>query len=278
MHSISQLIDIALAEDIGSGDITTDHLINPDLEGTGVIVAKEPAVIAGLQIAREVFQKLDASARIVSEYEDGDSVNVGAVILSVQASLRGLLTGERTALNFLQHLSGIATHVRSYIDALAGSKVRLVDTRKTTPGWRILEKYAVRVGGARNHRMGLYDGVLIKDNHIAACGGIQPAVVRLREETSHLVKIEVETSNPDQVREALSAGADIIMLDNMDIHQIRKAVEIIGGKALVEVSGNVTKKDIRALADTGVDIISAGALTHSAPNVDLSMRIETVGS
>ena len=275
MHTISQLIDIALAEDIGPGDITTDHLIDPDLEGTGIIVAKEPVVIAGLQIVREIFQKLDPSARMVSEYEDGDTADVGAVLLSVQGTLRGLLTGERTALNFLQHLSGIATHVRTYVEALAGSSVRLVDTRKTTPGWRVLEKYAVRVGGARNHRMGLYDGVLIKDNHIAACGGIEPAVAILRKETSHLVKIEVETSDLDQVREALSAGADIIMLDNMDIPTIRKAVEIIGGNSLVEVSGNVTLKEIRALADTGVDIISAGALTHSAPNVDLSMRINT---
>lgn len=275
MHTISQLIDIALAEDIGPGDITTDHLVDPSLEGTGVIVAKEPVVIAGLQIAREVFQKLDPSARTVSDYEDGDTADVGAAILSVQATLRGLLTGERSALNFLQHLSGIATHVRSFADALAGSSVRLVDTRKTTPGWRVLEKYAVRVGGARNHRMGLYDGVLIKDNHIAACGGIRNAVSRLRMETSHLVKIEVETSNLDEVGEALSAAADIIMLDNMEIPMIQKAVEMIGGKALVEVSGNVTLKEIKALAATGVDIISAGALTHSAPNVDLSMRIKT---
>ena len=278
MHTISQLIDMALAEDIGPGDITTDHLIDPDLEGTGTIVAKEPVVIAGLQIAREVFQKLDSSAQVMSEYEDGDSADVGTVLLSVQASLRGLLTGERTALNFLQHLSGIATYVRSYVDALEGSSVRLVDTRKTTPGWRVLEKYAVRVGGARNHRMGLYDGVLIKDNHIAACGGIQHAVARLRKETSHLVKIEVETSDLGQVSEALSAGADIIMLDNMDIPMIREAVKIIGGNALVEVSGNVTQKEIRALADTGVDIISSGALTHSAPNVDISMRIKAVDS
>ncbi len=274
MHTTSQLIDMALAEDIGPGDITTDHLIDPEMEGNGQIVAKEPAVLAGLQIAREVFQKLDPSVRVASEFKDGDHVSVGAVVLSVQGTLRGLLTGERTALNFLQRLSGIATHVRTYVEALAGSSVRLVDTRKTTPGWRVLEKYAVRVGGGRNHRMALYDGVLIKDNHIAACGGIHKAVERLRNETSHLVKIEVETSSLDQVKEAINAGADIIMLDNMDIPMIERAVEMIGDKALVEVSGNVTLKTLRALADTGVDIISAGALTHSAPNVDLSMRIE----
>ncbi len=274
MHTISQLIDMALAEDIGPGDITTDHLIDPDLEGSGYIVAKEPAVIAGLQIVREVFQKLDASVRIVSEFEDGSRVATGAEILSVKGTLRALLTGERTALNFLQRLSGIATHVRTFVDRLPEGPVRLVDTRKTTPGWRVLEKYAVRVGGAKNHRMGLYDGVLIKDNHIAACGGVQKAVARLRSETSHLVKIEVEAADLKQVKEAVDAGADIIMLDNMDIPMIRKAVETIASRALVEVSGNVSLERLRALADTGVDIISAGALTHSAPNVDLSMRIE----
>jgi len=268
---------MALAEDIGPGDITTDHLIDPDMEGSGHIIAKEPAVIAGLQIAREVFLKLDPSVRVVSEFKDGDRVAVGARILSVGGSLRALLTGERTALNFLQRLSGIATHVKTFADAMAGSSARLVDTRKTTPGWRVLEKYAVRVGGAHNHRMGLYDGVLIKDNHIAACGGIQKAIDRLRNETSHLVKIEVETSDLDQVKEAIDAGADIIMLDNMDIPGIKEAVSIIKGRALVEISGNVTLERVRALADTGVDIISAGALTHSAPNVDLSMRIEGQG-
>jgi len=264
---------MALAEDIGPGDITTDHLIDPDLEGSGYIVAKEPAVLAGLQIAREVFHKLDTSVRVVSAFEDGDRAAVGDRILSIEGSLRTLLTGERTALNFLQRLSAIATHVRTFADAMEGSSARLVDTRKTTPGWRVLEKYAVRVGGAHNHRMGLYDGVLIKDNHIAACGGIKKAVHRLRSETSHLVKIEVETSDLDQVKEAIDAGADIIMLDNMDITKIREAVSVIAGRALVEVSGNVTLESVRALAETGVDIISAGALTHSAPNVDLSMRI-----
>jgi nicotinate-nucleotide pyrophosphorylase (carboxylating) len=274
MHTTSQLIDMALAEDIGPGDITTDRLIDPDMEGSGRIVAKEPAVIAGLQIAREVFHKLDPSVRVTSEFEDGHRVAAGAVILSVEGTLRALLSGERTALNFLQRLSGIATHVRTFAETLAESPVRLVDTRKTTPGWRVLEKYAVRVGGAKNHRMGLYDGVLIKDNHIGACGGLRKAVARLRSETSHLVKIEVETTDIDEVNEALEAKADIIMLDNMDIPMIRQAVEIIAGRALVEVSGNVSLESLRALADTGVDIISAGALTHSSPNVDLSMRIE----
>jgi nicotinate-nucleotide pyrophosphorylase (carboxylating) len=277
MHTTSQLIDMALAEDIGPGDITTDYLIGPDLEGSGYIVAKESAVIAGLGIVREVFHKLDPSVRVTPEIEDGDRVAVGTRILSVAGSLRTLLTGERTALNFLQRLSGIATHVRTFADAMAGSNARLVDTRKTTPGWRVLEKYAVRVGGAHNHRTGLYDGVLIKDNHIAACGGIRKAVEGLRTGTSHLVKIEVETTTLDEVKEALEADADIIMLDNMDIPMIEEAVAVIDGRALVEVSGNVTLETVRKLADTGIDIISAGALTHSAPNVDLSMRIEGKG-
>jgi len=274
MHTTSQLIDMSLAEDIGPGDITTDHLIDPDMAGSGRVFAREPAVIAGIEIAREVFHKLDASVRVTSEFKDGSRVAAETVILSVEGPLRALLTGERTALNFLQRLSGIATHVRTFMDALAGSPVRLADTRKTIPGWRVLEKYAVRVGGAKNHRMGLYDGVLVKDNHIAACGGVQKAVARLRSETSHLVKIEVEAADLQQVRAAVDAGADIIMLDNMDIPMIRQAVEIIAGKALVEVSGNVSLESLPALAGTGVDIISVGALTHSAPNLDLSMKIE----
>ncbi len=184
-----------------------------------------------------------------------------------------MLTGERTALNFLQRLSGIATFVRSYVDELANQSVRLVDTRKTAPGWRVLEKYAVRMGGAHNHRMGLYDGVLIKDNHIAACGGIIKAVDRIRANVSHFVKIEVEVSDMSQVKEAMDAGADVIMLDNMNIQKIKEAVVFINGKAVVEVSGGITKKGLKPLADTGVDIISVGALTHSARCVDISMRI-----
>ncbi len=277
MHTVSQLIDMALAEDIGPGDITTDHLIDPTLEGCGRIVAKEPVVIAGLQIAREVFYKIDPSARVVSEYEDGAAVDVGATVLSVQGTLRGLLVAERTALNFLQRLSGIATLVRRYVAAVDGAAVKLVDTRKTTPGWRTLEKYAVRVGGAKNHRTGLYDGVLIKDNHIAACGSINRAVSTLRREISHLVKIEVETETLDQVSEALRAGADVIMLDNMTVPMIREAVERIAGRALVEVSGNVTLDTLKDLATTGVDIISVGALTHGARSVDLSMKIDQAG-
>lgn len=273
MISIQHLIEIAFKEDIGPGDITTDNLVGPDLDGQGVIIAKEPLVIAGLDIAKQVFEHLDPKVIFKSEYSDGDAVKDGETIANVEGKLHALLTGERTALNFIQRLSGIATYVRSYVDELANKSVRLVDTRKTAPGWRVLEKYAVRAGGAHNHRMGLYDGVLIKDNHIAACGGIKEAVNRIRTKVSHLVKIEVEVSDLDQVKDALGAGADVIMLDNMDIQQIKEAIAFIDGKALVEVSGGITRSGLKRLADTGVDIISVGALTHSARSVDISMRI-----
>jgi len=276
MHSIQHLIEIALQEDIGSGDITTENLVAPQLEGNGVIIAKESLVIAGLDVARQVFEHLDSEVIFKTACNDGDVLAEGSIVLEVKGNLRALLMGERTALNFLQHLSGIATHVRSYVEKLDNTTVRLVDTRKTTPGWRVLEKYAVRVGGAYNHRMGLYDGVLIKDNHIAVCGGVQKAVERIREHVSHLVKIEVEASDLSQVKEALDAGADVIMLDNMDISQIKEAAALIDGRAAVEVSGGVTKSSLKKLADAGVDIISAGALTHAARGVDLSMQIKAV--
>ena len=275
MNSTQHLIKIALKEDMGSGDITTDNLVDPDLDGKGVIIAKEPFIIAGLDVAGQVFKHLNAKVRFIPLYRDGDFVKQGDTIATVEGNLRALLSGERTALNFLQRLSGIATCVRSYVDELKNKRVRLVDTRKTTPGWRVLEKYAVRVGGAHNHRIGLYDGVLIKDNHIAACGGIHQAIDRIRPRVSHLVKIEVEVSTLDQVKDALKADAEVIMLDNMSLEQIKEAVAFINKKALVEVSGNVTKSGLNSLADAGVDIISVGALTHSAGCVDMSMRIET---
>lgn len=273
MYSIQSLIETALKEDIGSGDITTDNLVAPDVRGHGLIIAREKAVIAGLDIAYRVFEQLDPEIIFKPECKDGDTLMDGGIVLKVEGKLRSLLMGERTALNFLQHLSGIATHVRSYVDRLANKKVRLVDTRKTTPGLRVLEKYAVRVGGACNHRMGLYDGVLIKDNHIAACGGITKAVKHIRNNVSHLIKIEVEVSGLDEVKEAVGAGADVIMLDNMDFGWIKQSIEYIDKRALVEVSGRITIESLNRLADVGVDIISVGALTHSARSIDLSMRI-----
>lgn len=268
-----QLIEMALQEDIGSGDITTDNLIASNLEGNGVVIAKEPLVLAGLNVAEQVFRKLDSQIRFKPLFNDGDAVNDAEIVVEIEGKLGALLKGERTALNFLQRLSGVATCVRSYVDEISGKPVRLVDTRKTTPGWRVLEKYAVRVGGAHNHRMGLYDGVLIKDNHIAAYGGIGSAIEHIRAQVSHLIKIEVEVSDLEQAQEAVNAGADIIMLDNMTIEQIKAAVRQISGDAIVEVSGGVTKNRLRPLADAGVDIISVGALTHSARCVDISMRI-----
>ena len=270
------LIDLAIAEDIGSGDITTNQLPDPFAKGRGEIVAKEPIVVTGLAIAKKVFEKFEPGVDFKSNFTDGDKARVNDVIAEITGSMRALLSGERTALNFLQRLSGIATNVRSYVEELKNEKIRLVDTRKTVPGWRVLDKYAVRVGGAYNHRMGLYDGVLIKDNHIEAFGGIENAVKHIRNQVSHLIKIEIETSDIDEVNQALDAGADVIMLDNMDLDEITSAVDLINGQAIVEVSGRVCKSDLSRLAKTGVDIVSVGALIHEAVFVDISMRITYV--
>ena len=273
MNTIDKLIDLALEEDIGAGDVTTENLVSPEAGGSGQVVAKEALVLAGLNVARKVFERLDPDIAWQPHRSDGDAVDAGTSVLTVSGKLQALLKGERVALNFLQRLSGVATLVRTYTAKIPGGGARLVDTRKTTPGWRALEKYAVRVGGAGNHRMGLYDGVLIKDNHITACGGVTPAVARIRDRISHLMKIEIEVATLEQVREALATGVEVIMLDNMEIDQLRKAVALIDGKAVIEVSGNVTDARLARLALDGVDIISVGALTHSARCVDLSMRI-----
>lgn len=278
MKTVEHLIDLALQEDIGPGDITTECLIPSDSKGSGEIVAKESLVLSGLDIARKVFERLDPEMTWQNLHRDGDVMTTGATVVKMAGNLRALLSAERVALNFLQRLSGIATQTRSYIDKLGNSRAHLVDTRKTTPGWRVLEKYAVRVGGANNHRMGLYDGVLIKDNHIAACGGIKPAVARIRERISHFMKIEVEVTTINEVQEALAVGVDIIMLDNMAPSMIGEAVGLIGKRAIVEISGGVTDIALEELAQTGVDIISVGALTHSARCVDLSMRITATGN
>jgi nicotinate-nucleotide pyrophosphorylase (carboxylating) len=272
-QSVKKLIQTALDEDIGSGDITTDNLIDPELTGSCVIMAKEPLVLAGMDIARQVFQHLDTRMEYQALLSDGDRADTGASLAHIQGNLAALLKGERTALNFLQRLSGIATNVAAHVRLLEGYPVQLVDTRKTTPGWRVLEKYAVRVGGARNHRMGLYDGVLIKDNHIAAFGSVAGSISHIRKHVSHLIKIEVEVSTLAEVEEALQVGVDVIMLDNMSLENIKAAVALIQHAALVEVSGNVTQANLPALAGTGVDIISIGALTHGARSVDISMRI-----
>ena len=272
-NHIDRLIELALEEDIGAGDITTDHLVDAQAKGKGVIVAKENLVVAGLDLACRVFQRIDAGMKFHSPFADGDRVRVGDTVAELSGRLSTLLTGERTALNFLQRLSGIATLTRDYVAQLKEKDVKLLDTRKTTPGWRELEKYAVRVGGGTNHRMGLYDAVLIKDNHIAAAGSIAEAVKRISAKVPDATIVEVETDTLDQVMEAVDAGAHIIMLDNMTTDQIKAAVSLVEGKARLEVSGGITIGRLAELAETGIDYISSGALTHSAQAVDLSMRI-----
>ncbi|HMA86465.1 MAG TPA: carboxylating nicotinate-nucleotide diphosphorylase [Desulfosalsimonadaceae bacterium] len=271
---MDQLIELAIIEDIGPADITSAALPQVPLKGEATIIAKEPVIIAGLGTARRVFERIDPKVCFCALSSDGDAASVGQEIVQIVGDFRSLLMAERIALNFLQRLCGIATHVRTFVGEIAGSSVRLVDTRKTIPGWRELEKYAVRMGGANNHRMGLYDGILIKDNHIAAFGDIRAAVSAARQTASHLLKIEIEVTGLDQVREALAAGADVIMLDNMNEADIRQAVSEINGRALVEVSGQVARGELKSLADMGVDIISVGALIHAARFVDLSMRIQ----
>ena len=272
--TVLSLIQTALNEDIGSGDITTDNLIPLDLKGSGTIIAKEPMVLAGMDVARQVFHELAPAIVFQPLVTGGTSIESRQTIANLQGGLASLLKAERTALNFLQRMSGIATHVRSYVRLAGNAATQIVDTRKTTPGWRVLEKYAVRVGGARNHRMGLYDGVLIKDNHIAALGGIKPAVEHIRDRVSHFIKIEVEVTDMDEVKEAVAAGADIIMLDNMDVQQARDAIAVIDKRAVVEISGGIKENNLQEMIDTGVDIISIGALTHGARSVDISMKIK----
>jgi len=268
-----ELIRLALEEDIGPGDVTTEALVELDHVATAVIVAKEPLVLAGLHVAKEVFSTLDPGMSFETSFQDGDRVKNGGEILTLQGKLHALLKGERTALNFLQRLSGISTLTREYVNKVEGYGVRLTDTRKTTPGWRRLEKYAVKIGGADNHRFGLYDGILIKDNHIVACGGIREAVDRMRSHRTESLQIEVEVSDLKQVKQALESSVDIIMLDNMNLNDITKAVTLIKGRALIEVSGGVTLDRLSEIANTGVDIISIGALTHTARAVDISMRV-----
>jgi nicotinate-nucleotide pyrophosphorylase (carboxylating) len=271
---LKNLIENALSEDIGPGDITTEATIPVDSTSTTEMLAKQEMVLAGLDVSREVFHFLDPGLQFTPLAKDGDRIKAGTVIARLSGRTRALLTGERVALNFLQHLSGIATLTAKYVEKVKGFKVEVLDTRKTLPGLRQIEKYAVRMGGGKNHRIGLYDMVLIKDNHIAAAAGIANAVERARSRMQGRFKIEVETKNLDEVREALAAKADTIMLDNMPVEAMREAVKIIEGRAVVEASGNVTLDTIHAIAETGVDFISAGNITHSAPAADISMKIK----
>jgi len=273
MNTIENIIKLALFEDSGLGDITAECILVESLFGKGVIIAKESFVLAGINVAEAVFKLLDPDCDTSSSFSDGDYVKKGEIVFEVQGDLLSLLKGERVALNFLQRLSGIATLTRSYVDELKASKVRLTDTRKTTPGLRSLEKEAVRAGGAYNHRMSLYDGILIKDNHIAVAGSIKKAVNLVKKRASHLMKIEVEVSTLDEVKEAVDAGVEVIMLDNMSYDQMSAAVNYIAGRAIVEASGNVSLETLNKIAATGVNVISCGALTHQARSIDLSMQI-----
>ena len=272
--ALDEFLFAALREDIGTGDVTTAFCVPETAASTGVFIAKEPGVICGLGIVSRVFHLLDESIKLNFRVSDGDFVNAGDEIGEISGPSCAILTAERTALNLLQHLSGIATRTALAVETVSGTKARIVDTRKTALGMRVPAKYAVRCGGGSNHRLNLSDGVLIKDNHIKAAGGITAAVMMARDNCPLTLKIEVETETLPQVEEALSAGADIIMLDNMPPETMTEAVKIIGGRALTEASGNMDKRDIKAIAETGVDFISIGALTHSVKALDISLRFK----
>ena len=270
---IERVIITALKEDIGPGDITTNQLIAKTQNAKAFFLAKEEGIIAGLNVAEMVFQKLDRTVSWKSFVKDGERVVAGTQIAEIKGSLRALLTGERTALNILQRMSGIATATYHFVNAVKDTNAKILDTRKTVPGFRLLDKYAVTLGGGTNHRFGLFDMVLIKDNHIKVAGNITNAVNKIRKGLTKKIKIEVETRNLEEVREALKCKAEIIMLDNMTVPMMKKAVKIIAGKAKVEASGNVNISTVRAIAQTGVDYLSVGALTHSVKALDISMKI-----
>ena len=266
------LILSALQEDITSEDITTNSVMPHYQLGEVELICKEDGVIAGLDVFKRVFTLLDESTEVTFTCKDGDRVRKGEKLGIIRGDIRVLLSGERTALNFLQRMSGIATYTRKIADLLKGTKTKLLDTRKTTPNMRVFEKYAVKVGGGYNHRYNLSDGILLKDNHIGAAGGVKEAVQMAKEYAPFVRKIEIEVENLDMLRDALEAGADIIMLDNMRVEDMREAVKLCAGKAETECSGNVTKENVAKLVDIGVDYISSGALTHSSPILDLSLK------
>jgi nicotinate-nucleotide pyrophosphorylase (carboxylating) len=270
-RDIDAVIDAALREDMPEGDVTSESIIPASAVSEAVFLAKEDGILAGLAVARRVFEKIDPAVEFVEEVRDGAAFREGQSLARLKGPTVALLKGERTALNFLQHLTGIATAARRYVDAVAGTKTSILDTRKTTPGLRLLEKYAVRTGGGTNHRLSLSDMVLIKDNHLRHVGSVAEAVRRARASIRPGVRIEVEAADLAQVREAVAAGADMIMLDNMSLATMREAVALAAGRVPLEASGNMTLDRVRAVAETGVDYISVGALTHSARAVDISL-------
>jgi nicotinate-nucleotide pyrophosphorylase (carboxylating) len=273
-----EIIDRALAEDLVKGDVTTDALIPADRRGTGLIVAKKEGILAGINIAKQVFHRVDPELKVEVLLEDGAGVKPGSKVANVSGSIASILAAERVALNFLQRLSGIASETKCYVEAVKGLPVRIMDTRKTTPGLRSLEKHAVKVGGGENHRMNLGDGILIKDNHLAALRSqglnIKQIVARARQNSPQRLPVEVEVATASEALEAAEAGADIVMLDNMSLEDMRKAVKSIHGRALIEASGGITLDNVRAVAETGVDFISIGALTHSVTALDISLELE----
>ena len=279
---LNETIDRALAEDVASGDPTTTALIPPHLQGTARLTAREPGVLAGIQVALAVFTRLDAAIETTAALLDGDRLEEGSVVGTVRGPLAGILGAERTALNFLQRMSGIATMTDRFVAAVRGTNASIVDTRKTAPGLRALDKMAVAIGGGGNHRRNLGDGILIKDNHCAALeaeGVSLPQIIRqARVRTSHTLRIEVEVESVEEVRAALEAGADIVMLDNMGVDEMREAVKIAEGRALTEASGNVTLENVREIAETGVDLISVGSLTHSVRALDIGLDYEGGGT
>ena len=275
--AIDRILQDALAEDIGTGDITTLSTVPPERTISGRYIAKEDGVLCGLELVARAFALLDASIAFKPLKRDGDAVRKGDLVATVSGNARAILTGERVGLNLLQHMSGVASQTARAVAAVAGTGAKIVDTRKTTPGLRVLDKYAVRAGGGGNHRFGLSDGVLIKDNHIVAAGGIAEAVAAARARAPHSLRVEVEVETLEQLREALATGADIIMLDNMSVEDMREAVRIVDGRALTEASGNMGDKsdaELRAVAETGVDLISIGALTHSVRALDISLKFD----
>lgn len=275
--NLSVLMDLALAEDVGPGDWTTEWTVSSGAEGEAVIVAKDDLVVSGAWVATEVFHRVESALNITQEADEGELLAPGDVALRIAGSLRGILTGERVAMNFLGRLSGIATLTRRFVDAVEGTGATILDTRKTTPGWRVLEKRAVSAGGGGNHRMGLHDMILVKDNHLVAAGGVGESVTRVREMNRKGLKVEVEVKNLEELDEVLSLDVDRVLLDNMDLGVLAEAVGRIRSlgekRPLSEASGNMTLETVRSVAEVGVDLISVGALTHSAPAADLSLRV-----
>ena len=273
-HIIRKLLKLAFEEDVGTGDVTTRASLTGEETGKASALAKADGIVSGIGVFKEAFLFWDQTIQFIGHYEDGESVQKGNILAEISGNLSSILTAERVALNIFQRMCGIATLTRRYVDEIKGTGAKILDTRKTAPGLRYFDKYAVSAGGGSNHRFGLYDGVLIKDNHIEAAGGISRALDRVRSRIPHTLKVEIEVKNLKELEEALSSGADVIMLDNMAIEDMRKAVAIVNGKVPLEASGNVTLMNVKQIAETGVDFISVGALTHSVPASDISLKIE----